>query len=179
MGECPLLAISGHLLVRRFCSVRLARIVLPRASAICLCACHKCARCVAFRLEPTTTPAQVARPARRSEMEKEAGPFLTRPVTEKADPTRVGKVACAPPRATSRPSTVARNDHVTPPSVYWQDAHAHSCGKERPWHPEQVAWASRAWEDRSRGTGQKSPDCKWSAIAPGADIGPRYVCFEG
>ena len=72
---------------------------------------------------------------------------------------------------------LARNDHVTPPSVYWQDAHAHSCGKERPWRPEQVAWASRAWKDRSRDTGQKSPDCKWSAIAPGADIGPRYVCF--
>ena len=43
-----------------FCSVRLARIALPRASAICLCACHKCARRVAFRLEPTTTPAEVA-----------------------------------------------------------------------------------------------------------------------
>ncbi len=41
--------------------MRLARIALPRASAICLCACHKCARRVAFRLEPTTTPAQVAR----------------------------------------------------------------------------------------------------------------------
>ncbi len=23
-----------------------------------------------------------------------------------------------------------------------------------------------------------APDCKWSAIAQGADIGPRYVCFE-
>ncbi len=26
---------------------------------------------------------------------------------------------------------------------------------------------------------RRSPDCKWSAIAPGADIGPRYVCFQG
>ncbi len=26
-------------------------------------------------------------------------------------------------------------------------------------------------------SGRRSPDCKWSAIAPGADIGPRYVCF--
>ncbi len=41
--------------------MRLARIALPRATAISLCACHKCARRVAFRLEPTTTPAQVAR----------------------------------------------------------------------------------------------------------------------
>ncbi len=40
--------------------MRLARIALPRASAISLCACHKCARRVAFRLEPTTTPAHVA-----------------------------------------------------------------------------------------------------------------------
>ncbi len=40
--------------------MRLARIALARASAISLCACHKCARREAFRLEPTTTPAQVA-----------------------------------------------------------------------------------------------------------------------
>ncbi len=40
--------------------MRLARIALPRASAISLCACHKCARRVAFRLEPTTTPPEVA-----------------------------------------------------------------------------------------------------------------------
>ncbi len=51
----------------------LARIALPRASAICLCGCHKCARRVAFRLEPTTTPAQVA--SRRVDLKliKEAG----------------------------------------------------------------------------------------------------------
>ncbi len=26
---------------------------------------------------------------------------------------------------------------------------------------------------------RRSPDCKWSAITPRADIGPRHVCFEG
>ncbi len=97
----------------------------------------------------------------------------------RSDASGKGGMSNHPGRPRAGTLAVARNDHVTPPSVYWQDAHAHSCGKERPWRPEQVAWASRAWKDRSRDTGQKSPDCKWSALVPGADIWSRYVCFEG
>ncbi len=74
----------------------LARIALPRASAICLCACHKCARRVAFRLEPTTTPAQVA--SRRVDLrlikEAEARGAGAPASTWDVAPTRVGKVAC-------------------------------------------------------------------------------------
>ena len=36
----------------------------------------------------------------------------------------------------------------------------------------------RRHRGRAGGEGRR-PDCKWSAIAPGADIGPRYVCFRG
>ncbi len=39
---------------------------------------------------------------------------------------------------------------------------------------------SISWKCPLRVTsGRRSSDCKWSAIAPGADIGPRYVCFRG
>ena len=76
--------------------MRLARIALPRASAISLCACQKCGRRVAFRLEPTTTPAQVA--SRRVDLilikEAEARGPVPRPVPEEDNPTRVGKVSC-------------------------------------------------------------------------------------
>ncbi len=58
---------------------------------------------------------------------------VPRPVPMEVDPTRVGKVeAYHPGRPRAGTLGVARNDHVTPPSVYWQDAHAQSCGKERP-----------------------------------------------
>ena len=181
VAECPLIAISGHLLVRR---VLLGALGPDRLAAclgdqsMCLPQVRK-ARSIPPRA--TTTPAQAA--SRRVDLrlikEAEARWRGPRPVPMEIDPTRVGKVFMSnhPGRPRAGILTLARNDHVTPPSVYWQDAHAHSCGKERPWRPEQVAWASRAWKDRSRDTGQKSPDCKWSAIAPGADIGPRYVCF--
>ena len=76
-----------------FSSACLARIALARASAISLCACHKCARRVAFRLEPTTTPAQVA--SRRVDLIliKEAEAQGRAPAsTCERDPTRAGKV---------------------------------------------------------------------------------------
>ncbi len=86
--------------------MRLARIALPRASAISLCACHECARRVAFRLEPTTTPAQVARPARRSEIDKIGrGHFpWSRPGLRKSIRREMGRWHVKPPRATSRRS---------------------------------------------------------------------------
>ncbi len=63
-------------------------------------------------------------PARRSEIDKEAEARGTvpRPVPMEVDPTRVRKVSMSnhPGRPRAGLLAVARNDHVTPPSVYWQ-----------------------------------------------------------
>ncbi len=53
-----------------------------------------------------------------------------------------------------------------------QDLRAH---RDRPPCPEGYSTECPLWVT----SGRRSPDCKWSAIGPGADIGPRYVCFEG
>ncbi len=123
VGECPLLAISGHLLVRRVLLGALG----PDRLAACLGDLSmrlpqvRTARSLPPRAHDDTGPGR--QPARRSDIDKRGrgpGGPVPRPVPVEVDPTRVGKVVCKPPRATSRRSTVARNDHVTPPSVYGQ-----------------------------------------------------------
>ncbi len=56
----------------------------------------------------------------------------------------------------------------------------HNANPESSWRRiANVSFSSAArWTFKLlRAPGQ--PDCKWSTIVPGADIGPRYVCFEG
>ena len=91
--------------------------------------------CQNVRKRQPTGPGR--QPARRSEIDKRGrgpegpcpGQYLRKMIRREMGRWHMSN---HPGRPRAGLLAVARNDHVTPTSVYWQDAHAHSCGKERP-----------------------------------------------
>ena len=124
VAGCPLIAISGHLLVRRVLRGALG----PDRLAACLgdqsmrLPQVRKARSLPPRAHDDTGPGR--QPARRSEIDKRGrgpegpcpGQYLRKMIRREWERWESNH----PGRSRASLLAVARNDHVTPPSVYWQ-----------------------------------------------------------